>query len=149
VEELWSEHELPPFPFWENIERRPVDQRLSPLSPAPNGATPTVREWARFRPVPSFEDPFVDAARSLILLDTYGWPAVYRLHRDGAFVAPNLDTSVWFHDLRARPEWLLIDHECLVGAHGLLGVNGRVWDRDGRLLASGGAQLCCLPVPAG
>jgi acyl-CoA thioesterase-2 len=141
-EQLWSASERPPFRFWENIERRPQEQvRRKDRRAA------VVREWTRFRPQACFEDPFVDAARSLILLDTYGWPAAYRTHGDDRYIAPNLDTSVWFHHFGTSSEWLLVDHECAVGNDGLLGVNGRVWDEQGRLLASGGAQLCCLPSP--
>lgn len=146
AEDLWSEDERPPFRFWENLERRPVDQRLTPRSPVAEHAQPVVREWVRFRPVACFDDPFLDAARSLILLDTYGWPAAFRVHRDGAYIAPNLDTSAWFHLFSPRSEWLLIDHECTIGERGLLGVSGKVWDVEGRLLASGQAQLCCVPA---
>jgi hypothetical protein len=32
----------------------------------------------------------------------------------------------------------------MVGDRGLLGIGGRVWDTNGRLVASGGAQLLCL-----
>ena len=143
IEKLLQESERPPYRFWENIERRPIDQTLTTESqPA------IVREWTRFRPQASFNDPFIDGARSLILLDTYGWPAAYRTHRDGPYIAPNLDTSIWFHHFSPSSEWLLIDHECLIGNQGLLGVSGRVWDREGRLLATGGAQLCCIPAPA-
>jgi acyl-CoA thioesterase len=56
-----------------------------------------------------------------------------------------LDTSVWLHRFSPACEWLLIEQECTVAAHGLMGVSGRVWDTDGGLLASGGAQLCCVP----
>jgi acyl-CoA thioesterase len=146
TEELWSAEQRPPFRFWENLERRPIDQRLTPTSRTSGRRPPVVREWVRFRPTRCFADSFVDAARSLILLDTYGWPATFRRHRDGAFIAPNLDTSAWFHQFESRSEWLLIDHECQVAEHGLLGVLGRVWDLDGRLLASGSSQLCCLPT---
>ncbi len=139
IEELYSETERPPFPFWDNIERRPIDQRkLTEPGPA------IVREWARFRPEACFDDPFLDAARPLILLDTYGWPAAYRMYRDRSMVAPNLDTSAFFHRFSPRSQWLLVDHECIVGHHGLLGVSGKVWNTDGQLLATGSAQLCCL-----
>lgn len=144
MEELFSEGERPPFPFWENIERRPIDQSTT-TEPGPA----IVREWTRFRPEACFEDPFLDAARSLILLDTYGWPAAYRMYRHATRIAPNLDTSAWFHQLRPHSEWLLIDHECIVAHDGLLGVSGRVWSTDGRLLATGGAQLCCLATAQG
>lgn len=62
------------------------------------------------------------------------------------YIAPNLDTSVWFHQFSPRSEWLLIDHDCPVAARGLMGVSGKVWDVDGRLLATGSAHLCCLPT---
>jgi acyl-CoA thioesterase II len=147
TDELWGERERPPFRFWENVERRPIDQTWTPVAGESRPAV--VREWIRFRPGACFDDPFVDAARSLILLDTYGWPAAYRTYRDGPYIAPNLDTSAWFHQFSPRSEWLLIDHACAIGSHGLLGVGGRVWDEHGRLLAGGGAQLCCMPAPTG
>ncbi len=136
------EHAHLPFPFWQNIERRLVGEETASSQQA------IVREWTRFRPVACFDDPFLDAARSLILLDTYGWPAAYRKYRDRAMVAPNLDTCVWFHQPASHSEWLLIDHECPIGHRGLLGTNGKVWSADGLLLATGGAQLCCLPAPS-
>ena len=88
-----------------------------------------IREWVRFRaPAASFEDPFLDAARPLILLDTFGWPAAYPQRHGGSdYVAPNLDTSVFFHRLGTGSEWLLIDHTCPVAGDGLLGVSGKVW----------------------
>jgi len=133
----------PRFSFWENVERRPVEQSTTDEPQAP-----LVRAWVRFRPTACFEDPFLDAARALILLDTYGFPAAYRKYRSWEYLAPNLDTSVWFHHFNPGCEWLLIDHECTVADHGLMGVNGRVWDTDGHLLATGSAQLCCIPNPS-
>ncbi len=139
-DELLPPDRRPPFRFWDNIERRPVDQ-----STGDEPTTPVVREWTRFRPTARFEDPFIDAARALILLDTYGFPAAYRKYRSWEYLAPNLDTSVWFHNPSSGCEWLLVDHECSVADHGLMGVSGRVWDTDGKLLATGSAQLCCVP----
>lgn len=104
------------------------------------------REWTRFHPIATFADPFADASRALILLDTYGWPAIAgRASEDGAFVAPSLDITAWFHRTAQHAAWLLIDQTCTVGGHGLLATQGHVWDESGLLLASGGAQLCCLP----
>jgi acyl-CoA thioesterase len=131
----------PIFNFWANLScRRP--------EPGPVGAPapPVIREWVRFEPEPSFDDPFLDAARPLILLDTFGWPAAWQRYRGADYVAPNLDTYVLFHRPAAGRDWLLVDHECPVAADGLLGVSGRVWDVDGRLLAGGSAQLLCIPV---
>jgi acyl-CoA thioesterase-2 len=139
---LPTEHH-PAFSFWKNIERRPVDQRMDEEPTAP-----ILLEWARYRPKACFDDPFLDAARALILLDTYGFPAAYRRYRSWEYLAPNLDTSAWFHHFNPDSEWLLIDQECLVADHGLMGVSGRVWDGEGRLLATGSAQLCCIPGQA-
>jgi acyl-CoA thioesterase len=132
----------PIFNFWSNVSCRRPDQEA-----ADEEGRPIIREWVRFDPRPCFEDPFVDAARPLILLDTFGWPAVYQKYRGADYVAPNLDTSVWFHQSAAESEWLLVDHECPTARDGLLGVSGRVWDEEGRLIATGGAQLCCIPQP--
>ena len=138
-EELHHAGRRPPFSFWENIERRPVDQSTTEEPQAP-----VLRAWTRFRPTACFEAPFLDAARALILLDTYGFPAAYRHHRSWQYLAPNLDTGAWFHHFSPDSEWLLIESECAVAAGGLLGVGGRVWDTEGKLLASGSAQLCCI-----
>ncbi|HZV75649.1 MAG TPA: thioesterase family protein [Conexibacter sp.] len=140
-EHLTSAERRPPFKFWHNLERRPIDQ-TRPAGPA----EPVLREWARFRPTACFDDPFVDASRALILLDTYGFPAAFRRFRSMEYVAPNLDTSAWFHGFSPACEWLLIDHECVVAEAGLMGVSGKVWDAGGRLLATGSAHLCCIPT---
>ena len=42
----------PPFSFWENVERRPVDQSTTDEPQAP-----LVQAWTRFRPTARFEDP--------------------------------------------------------------------------------------------
>ena len=140
--QLTSAQQRPPFRFWDNVERRPIDQ-LAVREPA----EPVLREWARYRPTACFEDPFVDASRALILLDTYGVPAAWRRFRSMEYLAPNLDTSAWFHSFSPASEWLLIDHACTVAGEGLLAVDGKVWDTEGRRLASGAAHLCCIPAP--
>lgn len=160
-EELLPPERRPAFSFWNNIERRPIDQDTAHLpiapvlqdttdAPTPQVATdepiaPVLREWTRYRPRACFEDPFLDAARALILLDTYGFPAAYRRYRSWKYLAPNLDTSAWFHHLNPACEWLLIDSECSIADRGLMGVTGKVWDTEGTLLATGSAQLCCIP----
>jgi acyl-CoA thioesterase len=129
------------YSFWNNVTwRRPES--------AETATAAVVRDWLRFEPTACFDDPFIDASRPLILLDTFGWPAVYERHRGSDYTAPNLDICVNFHRSAADSEWLLIDHECPVADDGLLGVSGRVWSDDGRLLATGIAQLCCIPLPS-
>ncbi len=123
------------YPFWANMERRPVTDASS---------VPECTEWVRFHPASTSACPFADAARPLILLDTYGWPAAFHQVGRGAFIAPSLDITAWFHRSAVHAEWLLINETCTAGAHGLIAAQGHVWDEAGRLLASGGAQLCCI-----
>jgi len=141
-QELRPAQKRHPFSFWNNLERRPVKQSTSE-----EPSEPLIREWVRYLPRACFDDRFVDAARALILLDTYGFPAAYERYRSWEYLAPNLDTSAWFHQFNAGCEWLLIDHECIIADHGLMAVSGKVWDTAGSLLATGSAQLCCVPNP--
>lgn len=144
IQELVDE-EGPPYAFWSNFEVRPVwPERFA----APRGTPyePCFREWVRFLPRATFDDPWLDAARALILVDTYGWIAACQPHPDAGFRAPNLDLTVWFHEPDPGCAWLLADHLSPVAAGGLVSAHGRVWSEQGRLLATGGAQLFCMPA---
>jgi acyl-CoA thioesterase II len=136
----------PLYPFWQNLEARPIwPERFQEGWLA---REPIWREWYRFRPRATFDDPFVDAGRLLLLIDTLSWPAACQVHPEPAFQAPNLDVTAWFHRADPCSEWLFADHECQVAGGGLMGTHGRVWSRRGRLLATGGAQLMCVPAPS-
>ena len=131
--------------FWQNLESRIVSPER--FHESPRVRDPVWREWYRFRPRATFDDPFLDAGRSLLIVDTISWPAAVQQHPDAAFIAPNLEVAAWFHASEPDSEWLLADHECGLAEKGLMGTHGRVWSRSGKLLASGGAQLLCLPAP--
>jgi acyl-CoA thioesterase-2 len=134
----------PRFPFWSNIESRPVDAtRIGPERPA---GPPSWLEWYRFRPRATFADPWVDAGRALLLIDTMSWPAAAQPHGPNpGFTAPNLDVTAWFHRAEPQSAWLLADHACAVAEGGLMGTTARIWSPRGALLATGGAQLFCVP----
>ena len=135
----------PRHAFWQNLDVRVVDPARFAEPDEPREAV--WREWYRFTPRATFDDPFVDAARLLLLIDTLSWPAACQPHgRDPGFQAPNLDVTAWFHAFAPDCDWLLADHVSPVAGGGLMGTIGRVWDRRGRLLASGGAQLFCVPT---
>jgi acyl-CoA thioesterase-2 len=111
---------------------------------------PIVRCWYRFRPRARFEDPFLDAARFLILADTMSWPAVRSAYvEQPAYMAPSLDVSVQFHALAPDSEWLLCETSAEIARAGLIGYRSRVWSEERQLLASGAGQLLCRPAPAG
>ena len=147
IESLLPPGSLPPHAFWGNLERRPIDwvppERRVPTAPIALG-------WFRFRPQSRFQDPFLDAARSLILLDTLSWPAVRSAYvEQPAFIAPSLDVSVQFHALAPESDWLLCETTAELARDGLIGFRSRVWSQDRDLLASGAGQLLCRPAPAG
>lgn len=124
------------FTYWNQFERRPVlpiarKESLRPIS----------REWVRSLPIASFDDPFLDAARPLMMLDTFGYLAARQKYTDGPLFAPNLDTSAWFHDIGAQTDWLLIEHANPIARDGVMFVDGKVWSEDGVLVASGSAHL--------
>lgn len=132
----------PPYPFWRNLDRKPHgwEERWPPDGPRPARWA----EWLRFRPTATFPDPWVDAARTVILVDLPSWPAAHRPHawRDPPYIAPTLDLNVAFHrDARDQP-WLLCDGRAPVSTGGLFSWTAQVWSPGGRLHASGGGQ--CL-----
>ena len=144
-EKLMGDDDGPHFPFWDNLEGRPTDWvPRSEWRPGP----PRLCCWYRFRPESRFDDPFLDAARAMILVDTLSWPAACRAHpEDNGWMAPSLDLHVRFHRPAHDSEWLLVEARADVATAGLIGFHNRVWSEDGRLVASGGGQLLCRPRP--
>ena len=136
----------PPFAFWNNVEQKPV-RFIRPWPPA-EALEPVWQCWCRFTPTPTFDDPWVDACRSVVLVDVQSWPAAHgpHAHTEPPFYAPSLDLYVAFHDPRPGAEWLLADGFGPVARDGLMGWNGRLWTPDGALVASGGGQLLCRRV---
>lgn len=133
-------------PFWQNFDSRWVQPPPSP----PEGREAMPPHWISWHRLPMqapLDDPFLEAARSLLLLDTLGWPAACMPHPDSAFIAPNLDVAVWFHAAAPASEWLLAEIRSPRGGAGLISTQGRIFSHDRRLLASGGAQLFCVPRP--
>jgi acyl-CoA thioesterase II len=141
---------LPPdapvsYPFWLNFESKPLVWYDDPME-RPAGE-PLFRNWYRYVPQASFEDPVVDACRYLILLDTMSWPSATRAHRaDLAWIAPNLDLAVQFHGAEPESEWLLAEGVAPVAQDGLIGFGSRAWTETGKLVASGAGQLLCRPL---
>jgi acyl-CoA thioesterase-2 len=144
--ELLTEEELaqgPPYAFWNNLDTRPIEFTRE----RPADQKPEWREWLRFSPQATFEDPWVDACRALIVVDVQSWPSAGRAHvQPHGFIAPSLDLYVAFHDPRPASAWLLADGAGPVARDGLMAWNGRMWSEDGALVASGTGQLLCRRV---
>jgi acyl-CoA thioesterase-2 len=133
----------PPFPFWNNFDGRQPNwiedwENREPGDPAAGG-------WYKFLPTSTFADPWIDACRSVILLDTLGWPAACGHHVASAYIAPSIDLSVAFHRWRPDEPWLYVDAFASSAAGGLVACETRVWAKDRTLLGVGASQLLCRP----
>lgn len=149
IRELLPDDAQPPFPFWNNLEAMPIDFEADW---PPDGPRPAQwQEWLRFTPTATFEDPWIDAARSVILVDLPSWPSAHRPHawQRPPFMAPTLDLNVAFHRPTHDEEWLLCDGAAPLSTAGLFGWTARVWSPGGRLHASGGGQCLYRRLPAG
>lgn len=151
IDELLTDEERanrPTFPFWENIDGKPIGWWAEPpTEPLP----PVYRGWLRFVPAATFEDPWVDACRSLVLVDLQSWPSASRQHFGApmTYIAPSLDLYVAFTDPQPGSDWLLADGYAPVARDGLMTWNGRLWSVDRHLVATGEGQMLCRRLPAG
>jgi acyl-CoA thioesterase len=148
MEELMSGHERGPYhAFWSNFEQRPLEWLPPAAWEECEPGDPSFRSWFRYVPRDTFDDPFVDAGRALLLADTVGWPAAVRSHRrDMPYYAPSIDVAVRFHACAPEAPWLLVDARSPVARDGLVASTVSVWSADGRLLATGGQQMLCRPA---
>ena len=107
----------PPFALFDNLDMHPIGW-IEELALA-RALDPVTRSWLRFRPTATFDDPWVDACRLLVPIDTFGWPAASGAPtstRCRSWPSPST-CPVRFH----RPtgdEWLLSEAISPVGAGG-------------------------------
>lgn len=133
--------------FWKNVEGRQVDFR-SPGEPDPRGNRGEC--WLRFNGWDVTNDPFLDAARATINIDTQIWRAYNRGQSAMPdHVAPSLDLTVWFHDAAPESQWQLAEARADVAAQALLAGTVRIWSESGKLVASGGSQCLFVPIKRG
>lgn len=152
VDQLRAEEGVPqpPFGFWRNLEERPPNWLPWEEFVARGEFRHEMQTWMKFRPQATFEnDPFVDACRSVIMIDTWQWPAASRGYKPGTLThtAPSLDLAVSFHALDPSAEWLLVNATSPYAADGLVGGRAELWSEAGVLLATGGQQMLCRPLP--
>ncbi len=135
-----------PFPFWRNFDAKPIDFEADW---PPDGPRPARwREWLKFLPTPAWDDPWIDACRSVILVDLPSWPSAHRPHAwlEPPFIAPTLDLHVAFHQPTPSEPWLLCDGAAPLSTGGLFGWTAGVWSPGGQLHASGGGQCLYRPI---
>lgn len=132
--------------FWRNFDVRVVmpDRFQQPTIAYP----PHLLEWYRVHCAGGFDEPFLDAARTALILDTIGFPAAIQPHPAREFVAPSLDVAVWFHNSGASSDWVLAEMTSAIAEGGLMAAHGRLFTRDGALIGTSGTQLLCSPMPS-
>lgn len=130
--------------FWENFDGKPIDPERAKMDPEPRA--PPLLEWHRYVSTGTFNDPFSEAARSLVLIDTLAWSAGQMAHGRIDYWGPNMDVNAYFYEERAT-DWLLTEIDSWIAKDGLVDTNSKVWASDGRLVATGKAQLMCLKRP--
>ncbi len=128
--------------FWQNLELRtvPVDQSQS------EGLR--IHSWAKFRPRAYFNDPWVDACRELISIDTAIFPVIATALAGGKYVALSIDLYVAFHSPPPAEDYLLVTAQSTAAGAGLVSGTAQTRSVDGTLTASGGSQLMCRMLNA-
>jgi acyl-CoA thioesterase-2 len=134
------------MPFWHRLDYRPIrwiddwDNR--------EPAEPEQSSWYRFPADTTYDEPWLDACRLLIVTDLDAWGAATLPHTDDLeWFAPTIELTCRFlQDARDEP-WLLGWGSAPVGRDGIIGVDSKTWSDDGRLLAIGGSTLLCRPAP--
>ncbi|MBW3667578.1 MAG: thioesterase family protein [Actinobacteria bacterium] len=128
--------------FWSNFEIR-----IPPGIVGEDGADPVVAGWQRFVPQATFpDDPWLDAGRSLVALDTAQFPAIARAFEAMTFIAPTLDYSVSFHQPVPDDVWLAGEARGVHAGGGLIAGSAALWGESGALTATGTQQMLCRPL---
>jgi len=129
----------PRFPFWRNLDVRPV---LPDPYEWGRATEPRSLVWQRLRVRPPLEDPFVDAGRFLIAADAAMYPAaMFAYDEPFPYVAPSMDLVMSFHGSGRDSEWILVDGVSPLAADALVAGRAAIWSSSGRLLASGMQQM--------
>ncbi len=133
-----------PYRFWDNFEQRPAlwigDWETRTLD------SPLYLNWLRYIGGGSTDDPWVQAARLLLLVDLGAWPSIGRRHRTEQWMAPTIDVACEFHRLGTADDWFMLQGESPFAGEGLVASHQHVWNDRGQLLASGISHLLCRRI---
>lgn len=139
------EEDGPPHPFWNNVECRPMRwiDDWENREPSP----PHDLRWYRFVDGETFGDPWVDACRTVVVLDLDAWGSALRPHPgELAYFAPTIELAVRFVGDAQQSPWLLSEATSPRAVDGLIAHEGRVWAPSGEIVATGGSTLLCRPA---
>jgi acyl-CoA thioesterase-2 len=118
------------------LERRPVED-YDPFEP--KIMPPRVHTWVRAL-APIGDDPCLHRAILAYASDLFLLPTASRPHGlsylRGELQEASLDHAIWFHDSFRADEWLLFATHSSWADNGRALISGRVYRRDGKLVAS-------------
>ncbi|MCU1359219.1 MAG: acyl-CoA thioesterase, partial [Ilumatobacteraceae bacterium] len=134
----------PNYRFWLNFEQRPT-RWISDWANR-TALAPEYLHWLKMVPRATFDDPWVDAGRLLLMVDLGAWPAASAAHVTDEFVGPSIDVSCEFHRVGGADEWVLLHGVSPHAGDGLIASHQQVWNDRGQLLASGVSHLLCRPI---
>jgi acyl-CoA thioesterase II len=151
-EERWAKMPPPdpdftPYPFWSNFDQKVPDEKWVENWQTRPPRAAEYSHWFRYRPTETFADPWIDACRTLILVDTLGWPAAGGPYPISEYMAPSIDIACAFHRDASQSPWLFAQSLAPSASGGIIGCESRVWTRDGTVAATGTSQLLCKPAP--
>jgi len=131
-------------PFWRHAEFR---ARWREPGEAGAPRDPVARAWHRFVPQMTYDDPFVDAARILILAEVSALSPLL-FHQaccvsELAYPAATVDLTVQLHRDSRKADWLLVDGRVPAASAGIVHSQLGIWARDGGLVASAASTLVC------
>lgn len=138
----------PPHPFLQRLGHRPINP-LPHTGDTP-ASEPELFGFYRLSPTARHSDPFVDAARIFVLIDTNAWLATYPAHPTATgspWIAPNLDFYYRFHRSSTSDDWLHLKTRADLAADGLIAAEGEIRNRKGQLIARGVSQMICYARP--
>lgn len=109
--------------------------------------------WFRLGPGVTYDDPWLEAGRACVPLDTQT-PAVFERavveapeFDDESLAGTSLDFLVHFHRSTGLGEWLLYETASPVAAGGLGQGQARVWSQDGHLVGTAMSLVKFVAVP--
>jgi acyl-CoA thioesterase len=100
----------------------------------------------RYRDFAAEGDPFVDAGRSVVLVDAMLWPAYLKVRRGPPENALSLDLSAYFHATPGEVQWLFVEATAEMVGGGTVAGAVKVWTPAGILVASGATQMLHWPA---
>jgi acyl-CoA thioesterase-2 len=153
IAELMAGEERPGR-FWRNFDQKPLSWTPPEQWPPPPPIEPRMQQWFKFAPTATFHDPWVDACRTIVMLDTWQWPAASRAHvhrgpEEQPYIAPSMNLAAHFHHPAPASEWLFVDARGPIAEGGLMAGEAALWSDDRQLVATGSSQMLCRPVPRG